>query len=184
MWPGWGPCHAPAAPDPSGAADITASGLISRPAAASRFLSNLCAGKAPSWALVRGRSPRVSGSRPTGLWATRSPKNPSEGPRGAPSPLHPRSGCRAGSLPVLPQEHHVIAKGITALGLPARHGALQFHPGLYWEPGALQHPSSGCGSVTGTLPVPPGHFGSLSFSRDSPPLSGCSGSSSFPLRAG
>lgn len=94
-----GPCHAPAAPHPSGAADITASGLISRPAAASRFLSNLCArgraGKAPSWALVRSRSPRVSGPRLSGSWAT---KIPARAPGGLRGPPHPACTLPAPSL--------------------------------------------------------------------------------------
>lgn len=105
-----GPCHAPAAPHPSGAADITASGLISRPAAASRFLSNLCArgraGKAPSWALVQSRSPRVSGPRPSGSWATKIPARAPGGlraPRTLPAPClhHPSLGMPVvGPFPV------------------------------------------------------------------------------------
>jgi len=75
--------RSPGPPSIGAPADITVSGLISHPAAASRFLFNLCAwgGSSPlgtrqekpsSWALTRGRSPCVSVPRPTGLWATRS----------------------------------------------------------------------------------------------------------------
>lgn len=120
--------------------DITASGLISRPAAVSRFLSNLCArsraGRAPSWALVWGRSPRVSGPR---LTTPRAPKS-QRGPPGSSEPPSGSLSCLCHGKPKsFPKE--------------SPQGAPPALPVSYWEPGALLQPGrSLCHHH-------PGHFG-------------------------
>lgn len=90
-----GPVPRSRCPRSIGGGDITASGLISRPAAVSRFLSNLCAGG--SSALAAGQEERPAGllcgaAAPACLAlvspGSGTPKIPARASRGAPSSPH------------------------------------------------------------------------------------------------
>lgn len=184
-----GPCHAPAAPDPSGAADITASGLISRPAAASRFLSNLCAGG--SSVLAAGQEERPAGllcgaAAPACLALIspgEGPKIPARAPGELRAPLTvPRSEWLVPFL-LVPQETQIVPKEITALALLALHGAPPVSPCLVL--GARSSPtaqrwmqsSDRDAPCATTIPVILGHIpgsGVTQLSPGSPPGSRCS----------